>query len=403
MKGKIAWCISPIVGGTTTAYRIVGKALRRAGWEVLGVVAGDNSFCELQQTREAPLEFIASGRSDVCQVAAEFVRWVEQQKIDIVLSIDSGYAVAAAPALPSSVRFVYRCPSITRHIYSIAAANSGRADMIVVPSPRQHRDLTRDWGVPPSKCTVIPNGVEIDYFKPGECRDFNAPLRLVYLGRLDEPSKAVLILPRIGTRLLKSSVEFQLDLIGDGSDGDRLKRAFALSNLSDRINFHGTLQPQKTLPLLQRAHVFVLPSRFEGMPWSLLETMSCGCVPVASRIEGVTDSIIGHGLDGFLCRVGTPADFASVIVRLAGNRNLLKSMSKTARKTVVERFSSERCGAEYDSLFTRLLTEAPGGRTRIPLSKIEPPPTFDPGLRRFIPQSVKNQARTWAERFGWSI
>jgi len=40
MKGRVAWCTSPLLNGVTTAYRVVGRGLREAGWQVLGVTDG---------------------------------------------------------------------------------------------------------------------------------------------------------------------------------------------------------------------------------------------------------------------------------------------------------------------------------------------------------------------------
>lgn len=85
-KGKIAWCVSPILSGVTTVYNVVGAGLRRAGWEVLAVTTGADGCGEpAPGSADKFLEVLLPGRSDVRQNAAEFVRWVVERQIDVVL------------------------------------------------------------------------------------------------------------------------------------------------------------------------------------------------------------------------------------------------------------------------------------------------------------------------------
>lgn len=403
-KGKIAWCTSPLLNGVTTAYRVVGRGLREAGWEVTAVTAGRAPTSGLYPGFEIDsLENLLPGSSDVRRNAAEFVRWVREQKIDVVLSTEQDFTVAAAPALPSEVRLVHRCGCITRQSYEVVVTNAGRSDAIITQSPRQHQDLIQRWGVPEEKCTLIPLGIEVEHFGPGSIRGFDAPLRLVYMGRLDEGPKGVMLLPRIAAGLTESGVEYRLDIVGDGPDRDRLEAAFASADLLDRTTFHGALERDNTLPILQRAHVFLLASRYEAQSWALLETMSCGCVPVVSRIRGVTDFPITHGVNGFLCAVGKAPEFSSAVARLAENRNELRALSQAASRTVRERFSVTRAVRAYSALFEKLLGEDPPPHQPIPLDSIEVPRAFERGWRSFLPQPVKNYARTWAARLGVSV
>ena len=403
-KGKVAWCIPPVLCGVTTAYRVVGAGLRRLGWEVVGVAAGAGA------SREADLrfvdgffEFLLPSSADVRQTAAGFVRWVAERRIDIVFSTGQMFSVAAAPALPAHVKLFNRCPNTTRYTYAVAASNLSRLVKIVVSAPRQQRDLIRDWGVPPEKCVMIPPGIEVETFVPGTARDFNGVLRLVYLGRLDEASKGVMMLPRIARQLVESGIEFHFDVIGGGPDSVRLGEAFGRPKLHDRITFHGSLDRLKSLPILQQAHMFLLPSRYEGQPWALLEAMACGCVPIVSRIAGATDFAVDHGVSGFLCTVGDVSAFSKAIVNLAGDRRRLAALSMAAHQTIRDRFSSERAVRDHDSLFEAALTQQPPACSPIPVSAIQVPNMMGPGWRRFVPQPVKNYIRTWAARFGKTV
>lgn len=400
-KGKIAWCVSPILSGVTTVYKVVGGGLRQAGWEVTGFVRGDVGSGEMDRRfADEFCEVLVPGSSDVRQNAAEFVRRVVERKIDVVFCTGQMFTIAAAAALPSHIRLITRVANMTRRGYELAAANLNRINTVVVETPRQYQDMVRDWRVDPKRCVIIPGGVEIENYKPGTLRDFNGKLRLVYLGRLDEDQKAVLLLPRIASQLTASGVDFHFDIIGDGPDRDRLEDAFAHAA---RATFHGTLRREEALSFLQRAHLFVLPSRYEGVPWALLEAMACGCVPIVSRIAGTTDSVVDHGMNGLLCTVGKASQFAKAIMHLAANRKRLETLSAAAVQSVRSRFTVERVVRDHDDLLQGLLAQEPSAYTPIPLLEIRVPKLSAPTWRRFLPQPVKNYVRTWMERFHRSV
>ena len=403
-KGKIAWCVSPILSGVTTVYNVVGAGLRRAGWEVLAVTTGADGCGEpAPGLADKFLEVLLPGRSDVRQNAAEFVRWAVEREIDVVFCTGQMFTIAAAPALPTRVRIINRCGSMTRHTYGLAATNLNRIDKVIAETPRQQRDLIRDWRVPPEKCAIIPGGVEIETYSPGTIRDFHGLLRLIYLGRLDDVSKAVMMLPKIARQLATAGVEFHFDIIGDGPDRERMGDAFAQAHLNPRVAFHGTLRREEALPFLHRAHLFLLPSRYEGVPWALLETMACGCVPIASRIAGTTDYVVAHGTSGLLCTVGKASEFAQAIMDLAADRKRLETFSAAAVRTIRDRFTLERVVRDHDDLLQALLAQEPRAYTPIPVTAIQVPNLSPQKWRRFVPQGLKNYVRTWAERFHRSV
>jgi glycosyltransferase involved in cell wall biosynthesis len=403
-KGKIAWCLSPVLSGVTTVYKVVGGGLRRDGWEVTGFASETIDPGEMDKRfSDEYCQVLVPGNPDVRLNATEFVRRIVEQKIDVIFCTGQMFTIAAAPALPPQVKLITRVAVMTRRGYELAAANLNRVNAIVVETPRQHRDMVRNWKVDPKKCVIIPGGVEIENYKPGTLRDFDGALRLLYLGRLDEDQKAVLLLPRIARQLAAAGIEFHFDIIGDGPDRKRLGDAFAHADLTARVIFHGTLRREDALPLLQRAHLFLLPSRYEGVPWALLETMACGCVPIVSRIAGTTDYVVDDGISGLLCTVGKASEFTKAIMDLATDRKRLETFSAAAIQAVHHRFTLERVVRDHDNLLQTLLAQEPLAYTPIPVAAIRAPHLSGPKWRRFVPQGVKNYVRTWAERFHRSI
>lgn len=402
-KGKIAWCVTPILSGVTTVYSVVGAGLRRAGWEVAAVNVGAFQGDVDARFADEYYHALLPNCWDVCRNAAEFVRWVTEQKIDVVFSLGQLFIIAAAPALPPHVRLIHRCPTITRHGYALLAAYLPRVDKIFVETPRQFRDLTKDWGVPPEKCLIVAGGIETETFTPGTRRDLQGPLKLVYLGRLDDPSKGVMLLPQIAEHLLKSGLDFHLDIIGDGPDGERVRKAFAAADLRRCVTFHGVLPRQEVPRALQQAHIFLLTSRYEAICHALLEAMASGCVPVATRIAGSTDSVVEQGQNGFLCSPGKAGDFAASILTLNADRPRLAAASAAARQKIGGGYSVERVLQDHEDILSSLLAQEPPARTPIPITAIREPEFSAPSWRRYLPQGVKNYLRAWAERFQRSV
>ena len=144
--------------------------------------------------------------------------------------------------------------------------------------------------------------------------------------------------------------------------------------------------------------IFLLPSRFEGLPIALLEAMASGCVPVASHIRGVTDFIIEDGVSGLLCPLGSSECFAEAVLRLDRDRDLLARMSVAARRRIEEHFTVGQMVERYDRALLEVLNERPPEFMPYPLTDIFVPPALRTTWRTYVPQSLKNFARKWMEQ-----
>jgi len=403
-KGKLVWCVPPVISGVTTVYRTAGEGLRRLGWDVVGVGAGADAKHDFDpRVVDEFYQVLSPGSTDMRQTAAEFVHWVEEQKVDVIFNWEQKFCIAAAPALPGHVKILNRSNSITRRSYQLVTAHLNRTSIIVAETPRQYNDLTRYWGVPTDKCVLVPGGVNVETYTPGNIRDFQGMLQLVFLGRLTEEQKAVMRLPRIVSLLVKAGVEFHLDVIGEGPDGERLRKAFDKAKLWGYVTMHGFLPLPEVIGILQRSHIFLFPTRYEAHSFSLLETMACGCVPVISRIAGGTDAVVDQGVNGYVCTMGDIAAYAESVARLAADRKRLETFSAAARQTILDHHTIEHDVQDYVNLFGQVMSLPPVEYTPIPVATIQAPGIESGGWRRFVPRPVKSFVRDWAERFHRSI
>jgi glycosyltransferase involved in cell wall biosynthesis len=188
------------------------------------------------------------------------------------------------------------------------AAGLRAADAVVAVS-RDLRQRVIDLGVDPERVHVIYDGINRDLFSPGdrlEARrrlafDEHAPL-ILFVGNL-LPVKGLDVLVEACDRLAARGVRSTCVLIGQGPLASRLRREIIRRDLKDRVRLLGP-RPHEELPdWFRAAHVFVLPSRSEGVPNVLLEAAACRTPFVASRVGGIPElTAIGAN------RLVTPGD-----------------------------------------------------------------------------------------------
>jgi glycosyltransferase involved in cell wall biosynthesis len=212
----------------------------------------------------------------------------------------------------------------------------------------------------------IPNGVcRQSESQPQLSRDASSScLSAVYLGRLVDYPKQILLLAKIIRQCIEDGVPIFLNVIGDGPDAAALQRSFERENVQEHVIMHGQLEHSDVFDHLSTAHVLFLPSITEAMPCAVMESQLCGCVPIATNISGVTDSIIRDGENGFLVDCGDIRGFANAVSKIHNDRDMWTQMSQSATRT-----SSKYTVEEMAHRFDLLITECRNGEWPLPKSR----------------------------------
>jgi glycosyltransferase involved in cell wall biosynthesis len=404
-RGVIAYGLAPYGGGTTTLYRVLAQGLRERGWQVCSVAVGAGAYETFDpQFGDEHSVILAPDATGLTAQVKVFLEWVDHHQVNLVIPNTQANLLAAVPHLPSRVRCLSICHSVSRGSYLAATVHRERLSAVVAINRRQMEDLTGRWRLPAHLVRLIPHGIDLSRFS-SQARPPKAgePLRLTFLGRLDDLDKGVMLLPAILQKTEKLGVDFSCDIIGSGPDAERLKRSLEASALKAAVGFAGQVPPQEVPARLTSADIFLMPSRFEGFGLSLVEAMAAGSVPVATRLQGITDMIVADGVSGFLCPMGDTRAFAEKIAWLSRHRDRLGQMSAQARKRVREAFSHEQMSAAYDALFTEILSRPPISYAVRPWGEAAFPRELRPTWRTLIPLPVKNFARRWLYRLGGRI
>jgi len=161
------------------------------------------------------------------------------------------------------------------------------------------------------------------------------PVRIVMVARFQEQKDHVCLFAALE---LLDSQPWVLELIGDGPDLSRWKNWVARRGWSDRVFFDG--QRLDVPELLERCSIFVLASRWEGFPRSILEAMRASLPVVVSDVGGCREAVL-DGKTGFLVPAGDAKALAGKIEALVLNSQLRRSLGSAGRLRYEEEFTFE--------------------------------------------------------------
>lgn len=218
------------------------------------------------------------------------------------------------------------------------------ARTVIVLSERRKRFCAAV--APKARIAVVPNAVPICFSgRRKRCATFG----ITYLGRL-VPIKGVDDLLRGYSQFLvnKPSFEGCLYIAGAGDEESRLRQEVKALGITRYVSFLGWLDEPSCRELLSKTDVLVLPSRMEEFGRVLIEAMSVGIPPIATRVGGV-ESIINNEVEGLLVNPDSPHEIAEALERLYYDEQLWQTCSQA---------SLERVAAEFDesSFFSRIAT-----------------------------------------------
>ncbi|MFN8223543.1 MAG: glycosyltransferase family 4 protein [Gaiellales bacterium] len=205
----------------------------------------------------------------------------------------------------------------------------------------------------PGRTVTIYNGVELG--APPAPRRPGTPVRIVSVGRLAEPKDFGTLLAAIARPALGT---VELELLGDGPQRAALEAMARRLGIADLTHFLGEVGdvPDR----LRRADVFVLSSRSEGLPISVLEAMAAGLPIVATAVGGLGE-LVDDGVTGLLVPAGDVNALAEALATLAADPARCQTLGAASRRRAEERFSIAACRQAHVELYRRLLAERSAG------------------------------------------
>ncbi len=194
---------------------------------------------------------------------------------------------------------------------------------------------------------VIYNGVDIDIFKPKEKED---GFVVVSTSRLIE-RKGLDYLIKAFSKFSKGKDDVELRFYGDGNQREKLEDLVKELGIEDKVKFFGETDREDIAKVIPTAHVFVLPSKNEGMSNSLLEAMASGLAVIATDVGGTKELV--NSSNGIIVEKESVNDIYNALEKLYSNRELVKDMGIESRKKA-EDMSWEKMGESYLRLYNSI-------------------------------------------------
>ena len=208
----------------------------------------------------------------------------------------------------------------------------------------------------PARTCVIHNGVALDGVAPAALD--GAPPVLVSVGRLAAPKDPLTLVTALASLPPGS---FRAVLVGGGPEHAAVAAAVRRAGLDGVVALLGDRDDVPAL--LAAGDLFVLASRSEGFPMSVLEAMAAGLPVIASAVGGVPEAVL-DGETGMLVPPGDAGALAGAIVRLLADGRLRREMGSAGRARAAAHFGLERFAAQHVQVYERALAEAPKRRRR---------------------------------------
>ncbi|MGB3612203.1 MAG: glycosyltransferase family 4 protein [Elainellaceae cyanobacterium] len=235
--------------------------------------------------------------------------------------------------------------------YQIYAPCLAEYDRVIVFSDIQ-RQLLHHLGVPRSRISVIPNGVDSEKYSPGlsyHKAHFQADRLFVYQGRLSLEKNVESLL-----RAWKQSdmgPTSRLVIMGNGPLESMLRTMYGKDLGIVWLGF--VADEQRRIDILRAADVFILPSLVEGLSLSLLEAMACQTACIATDV-GADGEVLARGAGIVLTTQRVTTQLQALLPLCRDQSGLTGHLGQMARQRVLERYTLQQNIAQLEGLYSQL-------------------------------------------------
>src|SRR3989338_7220940 len=209
---------------------------------------------------------------------------------------------------------------------------------------------------------VVPNGVSINKYEirnpksetnlksqNSNIKTIITTSRLVRKNGVDTLIKAMAIL-----YVQHRMSNIKLQILGTGSDGEKLKELAKELKVDDVVQFLGHIEPERVYEYLADADIFVRPSRTEGLGSSFLEAMGAGLPVIGVAVGGIPD-FLKDGETGLFCKVDDPKDLAEKIKLLMRDEEIAKRIAGNGRRLVLEKYNWDNVAKQMKNILSHII------------------------------------------------
>lgn len=171
------------------------------------------------------------------------------------------------------------------------------------------------------------------------------------VGRL-EPQKGYDLLLPIWKIVVENISNCKLLIVGSGSMKEKLQQQIIKLGLSNVVSI---LPPSsKIIDYYKQSSLYVMTSRYEGLPMVLIEAKACGMACISYDCPQGPNEIIRDSIDGYIIPMNNAELYAQQLTKLLQNPRLVEQFGKGAVSDINNRFSVDVIIKQWEDLFSRL-------------------------------------------------
>ncbi|GAA3315989.1 glycosyltransferase family 4 protein [Nonomuraea dietziae] len=293
-----------------------------------------------------------------------FNLWTDLQLARWIRSIDTGVIMATRPglnlalaqlALPSVITIGQEHVALQgqpQPVQEMIKRRYRSFDALVTLTKADLRDYRETLRRKPKKLLRIPNAVPP---MPGEISKLENKVVLA-VGRMTK-LKGFHRLITAWETVAAAHPDWKLRILGAGPQEDNLRAQITEAGLEGKVELPGP--SNNVAGELEKASIFVLSSRHEGFPMTILEAMAKGLAIVSFNSPHGPKEMITDEVDGLLVKPRTNANLATAIMRVIEDEELRHRLAEGALATAAT-YDVDSIGARWDALLDELLARRNG-------------------------------------------
>lgn len=325
----------PYLSQIPSNVRVIDLNAHRVLYSILGLI---------RYLRQEKPQAILSAL-DHANVVSVWAKKLSRVPTPVLVTVHSTLSRASANATSIRVRIT---PLLVRIFYPWA-------DAIVAVSEGIANDLSDLTGISRKKINVIYNPIINDELIQKSNQKINdewvnqseAPV-ILSVGRLTEAKDFETLIQAF--KKVHDKIKSKLLILGEGEKRNELEKLINSLNLEDDVRMPGFVE--NPYVYMRRASIFVLSSKFEGLPTVLVEAMACNLPIISTNCTSGPSEILENGKYGKLVPVGNIDMMAEAILDFINNKQIMK-----LKYDNLDRYTVEKSTENYIKLLRMILNE----------------------------------------------
>ncbi|NVO21370.1 MAG: glycosyltransferase [Bacteroidetes bacterium] len=311
----------------------------------------------LEQQIQPGVKLLRVQKSGYFKTALSIARLVKEHNIQIIHAhLFASSVISALASLLTSVSVIWHF-----HAHRFESPSKGKATLKWLSRLRSVKKLLfvntelRDYflgdhyGFPVKKCIIMYNSAQQHpaevHFHQGK------PIRIGFIGRLVELKRVEFLVELAGWLKSRDCNDFEIEIVGDGPEKERLEKISSEAGVSDKVHFMGFRSD--TANFYAKFDLFILPSREECLSIALIDAGVWGIPSIAFAVGG-NDEIIRNGVTGYI--VQTKDELFDKVKYLMDQPAEREQMSKAAKEFCGSVFGEETHLASLTNLYKGIVS-----------------------------------------------